>query len=202
MSRIALIDHGLGNLQAVEKALTKVAAGAPVFLCHQPEELSRADCVVLPGTGQLAACVSELDRLGLAEALSEFATQRPVLAINIGLHALCYEGLNLIPARVQPLNDDGAQDIRLPHLGWNRVHQRDGHPLWDGIAKDAHFYFAHRNQVVVESDDKILGHTRHGERFASTIRHGLFVGVQFQPETSSMNGLKFLANFISWDGRE
>lgn len=202
MSRIALIDHGLGNLQAVEKALAKVSAGAPVFRCHQPDELSRADCVVLPGTGQLTACVTELDRLGLAESLAEFATRRPVLAINLGLHALCYEGLNLIPARVLPLNEEGLDDVRLPHIGWNRVHQEGGHPLWEGIAKDAYFYFAHRDHAAVEDEAKILGSSTHGERFASTIRHKLFVGVQFQPEVSSMNGLRFLANFINWDGRD
>lgn len=201
MSRVALIDHGLGNLQAVEKALAKVSAGSPVFRCHQPDELSRADCLVLPGTGQLTACVSELDRLGLADTIRRFAETRPVLAINLGLHALCYEGLNLIPARVTPLNEDGQHDLRLPHIGWNRVHQQLAHPLWDGIAKDAHFYFAHRERVVLEDEGKALGLSTYGERFVSVLRHGFFIGVQFQPEISSLNGMRFLANFVNWDGQ-
>lgn len=202
MSRIALIDHGLGNMQAVEKALTKVSAGSPVFRCHQPDELSRADCMVLPGTGQLSACVSELDRLGLADVIREFAQRRPVLAINLGLHALCYEGLNLVPARVMPLNEDGIDDVRLPHIGWNRIRHQQAHPLWDGIAKDSHLYFAHSAHVITEDDSSVIGVTTHGERFTSMLQHGMLIGVQFQPEISSANGLRFLANFINWDGKD
>lgn len=201
MSRVALIDHGLGNIQAVEKALAKVSAGSPVFRCYTPEELRRADCIVLPGTGRLDACITELNRLGLADMLREYAQEKPVLAINLGLLALCEGGLGLIPADVVPLNADDKHELRLPHIGWNRVHRTGSHSLLDGVPQDGYFYFAHRDRVRAEADIT-LAETEYGERFPAMIRHGMFIGVQFHPEISANNGLRFLANFINWDGKE
>lgn len=201
MSRVALIDHGLGNIQAVEKALSKVSASGPVFRCHDPAELERADCIVLPGTGQLSACVNELQRLGLAEMLGEYARQKPVLAINLGLLALCRNGLQLVPVDVVPLNENGEHDIRLPHIGWNHVHRKIPHLLFEGIPQDGQFYFAHRNRVQADTDE-VVAECEYGERFPAMIRHDLLIGVQFHPEISHRHGLRFLANFVNWDGKD
>ena len=201
MSRVAIIDHGLGNLQAVEKALIKAGGGATVFRCYDPDALRRADCVVLPGTGRLAACVDELRRLGLAELLPELLREKPVLAINVGLHALGRQGLGLLDFDTQPLNADNANDeLRLPHLGWNRVHQNIGHALWDGIQQDAWFYFAHHARAVAAAE-RVVAATDYGERFPAVLAQERLVGVQFQPEISHDNGLRFLANFVNWDGQ-
>lgn len=200
MPRVAIIDHGLGNLQAVEKALGKAAGGGPVFRCYEPELLDRADCVVLPGTGALDACVNELRRLGMAELLPRLAQEKPLLAINTGFHALGRRGLGILDFDSMALNADGRDDIRLPHIGWNRAHRCQAHALWDGLQQDAHFYFAHRLRAV--ADEPLIGATAcYGERFPAMVAHGLIVGVQFHPEISHENGLRFLANFANWGSR-
>ncbi|HEX6928116.1 MAG TPA: imidazole glycerol phosphate synthase subunit HisH [Gammaproteobacteria bacterium] len=199
MSRVAIIDHGLGNLQAVEKALMKAGGGSSVFRCYDPDALRRADAIVLPGTGNLATCVDELRRLGMAELLPELMREKRLLAIDVGMHALGRQGLGLLDFDTQPLNAQGAFDVRLPHMGWNRVHCCDGHVLWEGVPQDAWFYFAHRARVAA-SRELVLATTEHAERFPSVLARGLFVGVQFHPEISHDSGLRFLANFVSWDG--
>ncbi|MBW3567929.1 MAG: imidazole glycerol phosphate synthase subunit HisH [Proteobacteria bacterium] len=200
MSRVAIIDHGLGNLQAVEKALVKAGGGSTVFRCYDPDALRRADVVVLPGTGRLTACVDELRRLGMAELLPELLRDKPVLAINIGLHALGRQGLGLLDFDTQALNADGLLDARLPHLGWNRVHTRNAHPVWDGIPQDCWFYFAH-NARAVAPDEQVVATCEYTEKFPAVMAHERLIGVQFQPEISHDNGLRFLANFVNWDGR-
>lgn len=201
MSRVAIIDHGLGNLQAVEKALIKAGGGATIFRCYDPDALRRADAVVLPGTGGLAACIDELRRLGMAELLPELLREKPVLAINVGMHALGRQGLGLIDFDTQALNADNADDeLRLPHLGWNRVHHHGGHPLWEGIQQDAWFYFAHHARANA-ADAMVLATAHYGEKFPAVLAEGSLVGVQFQPEISHEIGLRLLANFVNWDGR-
>src|SRR5690606_11843027 len=147
MPRVAIIDHGLGNLQAVEKPLIKAGGGAAVFRCYDIDQLRRADAVVLPGGGRLDACVAELRRLGIAAILRDLMRQRPLLAIGVGLHALGRAGLGLLDFDSVPLNADGTREMRLPHMGWNRVHRHGVAALWQGVPQDAWFYFAHRMRI-------------------------------------------------------
>ena len=61
MSIIALIDYGAGNLRSVHNAL--VAAGADnVAVTADPDVVSKADRIVLPGVGAFAACGGIADR--------------------------------------------------------------------------------------------------------------------------------------------
>ncbi|HEX7029566.1 MAG TPA: imidazole glycerol phosphate synthase subunit HisH [Gammaproteobacteria bacterium] len=198
MSRVAIIDHGLGNLQAVEKALLKAGGDSTVFRCYEPDALRRADAVVLPGTGNLAACVDELRRLGMAELLPELLREKPLLAINIGMHALGSAGLGLMDFDSRMLDADGTHEVRLPHVGWNRVHRLGNLALWEGIPQDAWFYFAHRARADA-AGDQVVATTEYGERFPAVLAAGRFVGVQFHPEISHENGLRFLANFVNRD---
>ena len=199
MSRVAIIDHGLGNLQAVEKALLKAGGGATVFRCSDPDALRRADCVVLPGGGKLNDCVDELRRLGIADLLPELMREKPLLAISVGMHALGRQGLGLMDFETLPLNADDSADVRLPHMGWNRVHCCSGHACWDGVPQDAWFYFAHRRRARA-AGDLVMATTEHGEKFPAVLARERFVGVQFYPEVSHDNGLRFLANFINGNG--
>lgn len=198
MSRVAIIDHGLGNLQAVEKALLKAGGGSTVFRCYDPDALRRADCVVLPGTGRLEACVDELRRLGMVDVLAELLREKPLLAINVGMHALGRQGLGLLEFDSRPL-DPSAMDVRLPHTGWNRVHRAGSHELLDGVQQDAWFYFAH-HMCAQAAGDLVVATVEHGVKFPALLARGTFVGVQFHPEISHVNGLRFLANFVNWDG--
>lgn len=200
MSRVAIIDHGLGNLQAVEKALLRAGGDSTIFRCYEPDALRRADAVVLPGMGRLDACVEELARIGMAELLPELVREKPLLAISTGMHALGRDGLGLVDFHTRPLDAEGNGELRLPHMGWNRVHALHSHPLWEGIPQDAWFWFAHRDRVDGAGETTVAT-TEYGGRIPAVLAAGRVVGVQFHPEISHDNGLRFLANFVNWDSR-
>lgn len=214
MTRVAVIDYGMGNIRSVGKALEHAGAGAAdIRICHEPDDILDADRVVFPGVGALRDCMIELDRLGLVDALLECARTRPFLGICLGMQALMDRsdenggtaGLGIIAGdapRLAP-GDPSAEGARLkiPHMGWNRVHQVRPHPLWEGIEQDSHFYFVHSYYVRPRAASDVAATTEYGIAFASAIARENVFAVQFHPEKSQRAGLALLANFIRWDGR-
>ena len=87
----------------------------------------------------------------------------------------------------------------LPHIGWNQVERTRDHPLFDGIADGADFYFVHSyaGDPVAADEAAILARTTHGRPFVSAIARGPVQGVQFHPERSGADGLQLLANFVA-----
>ena len=209
--RIAVIDYGMGNLHSVAKALEHVAPGARVVITTEPRELERADRVVFPGVGAIGDCMREFRAAGFASALVAAIAQKPVLAICVGMQALMAHSeesggvdcLGLLPGRVRffgaPLIDTDGERLKVPHMGWNVVHQTVDHPLWHGIAQDARFYFVH--SYWVETDAKLIAGTcDYGVQFAAALHRGNLFAVQFHPEKSHTDGLRLLANFATWKG--
>lgn len=200
MTRIAVVDYGAGNLVSIEQALS--AAGAGVVLARAAGSFDGADALVVPGVGAAGPAMARLRQRGLEEPIRAWiAAGRPFLGICLGLQLL-FEGsdedgavtLGVLPGRTVRL--PGAP--RLPHIGWNQVERRRAHPLFDGIAADADFYFVHSYAAVPGpgADGVILAETTHGGRFASAIARGSLAGVQFHPERSGRDGLRLLANFV------
>lgn len=214
MSSIAVIDYGMGNLRSVTKALEHVAEGARVVLTHDPAEIEKASHVVFPGQGAARECMAEIRRLGLDRVVREVAGQKPFLGICMGLQVLMdhsdeNEGtacLGLIPGQVRrfphPLHDTATQArLKVPHMGWNQVHQTRPHPLWQGIAQDSRFYFVHSYFVAPQAERTVTGRSQYGIDFASVLAEGSLFAVQFHPEKSQRAGLTLLANFVRWDGK-
>ena len=209
--RIAVIDYGMGNLHSVAKALEHVAPGARVIITTEPRELERADRVVFPGVGAIGDCMREFRAAGFASALVAAIAQKPVLAICVGMQALMAHSeesggvdcLGLLPGRVRffgaPLIDTDGERLKIPHMGWNVVHQTVAHPLWHGIAQDARFYFVHSYWVETAAD-LIAGTCDYGVTFAAALHQGNLFAVQFHPEKSHTDGLRLLANFAAWKG--
>jgi imidazole glycerol phosphate synthase glutamine amidotransferase subunit len=200
LTRIAVVDYGAGNIVSIEQALS--AAGAEVVLARGPASFKSADAVVVPGVGAAGPAMARLRRRALeAPILAWISDDRPFLGICLGLQLL-FEGsdedgavtLGALPGRTVRL----ADAPHLPHIGWNQVERRRAHPLFDGIAADADFYFVHSYAAVPGpgSERLILAETAHGGRFASAIARGSLVGVQFHPERSGRDGLRLLANFV------
>jgi glutamine amidotransferase len=198
--RIAVVDYGAGNLVSIEQALT--AVGVNVAIVEDGEALIGCDAVIVPGVGAAAPAMDRLERRGLTEPLQAWlAADRPFLGICLGLQLL-----------FETSEEDGARTLgalrgvttrlvdapTLPHIGWNQVERRREHPLFDGIADGADFYFVHSyaGAPAVGDDAVTVASTTHGGTFVSAIARGRILGVQFHPERSGTDGLRVLANFV------
>ncbi len=214
MGSIAVIDYGLGNLHSVAKALEQVSEGARVRITSDPAEVTAAERVVFPGVGAIRDCMDGLRRHGLDEALREaVAAGKPLLGICVGMQALMRASeenggtqcLGLLPGQVRFFGT-GQRDphtgarLKIPHMGWNQVHQTRTHALWTGIEQDSRFYFVHSYFVDLPAADQVAGETHYGRRFCSAVASGALFAVQFHPEKSQHAGLRLLANFTRWQG--
>jgi glutamine amidotransferase len=206
MTTVAVIDYGMGNIRSVRKALEHVAEGARIVVARDGEAVLAADRVVLPGVGALRDSMGELRRLGLVEALLEAIRTRPLLGICLGMQALLDHseenggtpGLGVIAGSV-PRFAAGA-GLKVPHMGWNQVHQTRPHPLWSDIPQDSHFYFVHSYYVSPAAVADVAATTTYGIEFASALARDNVFAVQFHPEKSQRAGLTLLANFLRWNG--
>ena len=213
MTSIAIIDYGMGNLHSIAKALEHVAGKERVIVSSQHQQILAADRVVFPGVGAIRDCMAELKRSGLDEVVEQAAAAKPLLGVCLGMQALLdlseenqgTECLGLIPGKVlrfpADLQDGGdGSRLKIPHMGWNQVHQQRDHPLWRDIPDASRFYFVHSYYAVPERMEDIAATTPYGLDFASVLARGNIFAVQFHPEKSQHAGLQLLSNFVHWDG--
>ncbi|OGI48957.1 MAG: imidazole glycerol phosphate synthase, glutamine amidotransferase subunit [Candidatus Muproteobacteria bacterium RBG_16_65_34] len=214
MNTVAVLDYGMGNLRSVCKAIEHVAPKATVQIVTEADAVRRADRVVFPGQGAIGGCVAALGVRGLREALLDAMRSKPFLGICLGLQALyerSEEGggtacLGILPGRVKLFPRERMKDaatgqaLKVPHMGWNQVHQERAHPLWKGIPQDSRFYFVHSYYAEADRPEEVAGTTEYALRFTSAAAHENIFAVQFHPEKSQAAGLKLLENFVAWDG--
>jgi glutamine amidotransferase len=210
VTRIAVVDYGMGNLRSVSKALEHVAPGAEVRVTADPLEVRAAERVVFPGQGAMPDCMRELEASGLRGAVEEAARGKPFLGICIGLQMLFERseegdvaGLGVLPGRVKRFPADLMHDaagvrLKVPHMGWNEVRQAEHHPLWNGIADDARFYFVHSYYVEAGEPGLVGGFAVYGFPFTCAVARDNMFAVQFHPEKSHAAGLRLLRNFVDW----
>jgi imidazole glycerol-phosphate synthase subunit HisH len=210
MRSVALVDYGSGNLPSALKALRRAAdavGGATVEATDDPEAISRADAVVLPGVGAFAACMDALRaRPGVIEAMEAAVRRRgaPFLGICVGLQLMADEGrefgltpgLGWIAGEVRRLTPAGDA-LKLPHMGWNSIERPHG-ALFNGLAAGDHMYFTHAYAIFPEDEGVAAGWTDHGGLFVSAVTSGNLSGVQFHPEKSQDAGARLLRNFLEW----
>jgi glutamine amidotransferase len=213
-SIIAVVDYGMGNLRSVSKALEHVTAdNQQVIITSSSREIADAEHVVFPGQGAARACMQHLKELALDEVVLQAAREKPFLGICMGMQVLMAhseenEGVNcmgLFPGEVRAFADSAIQSqmqsLKIPHMGWNRVSQKQSHPLWQGIPDNNRFYFVHSYYVDPEDKTLAAGTTEYGIEFVSVIAKENIFAAQFHPEKSSRDGLQLLKNFCRWDGR-
>ena len=199
---VTVVDYGAGNLVSIEQAL--VAAGADVRRAAHADEIGDPVLLVVPGVGASAPAMERLRAGGFVPAILDWvAADRPFLGICLGLQLL-----------FERSDEDGAQTLgvlrghtvrleaapTLPHIGWNQVERRRAHPAFDGIAPDADFYFVHSYAGAPVDREVILAETEHGARFMAAVARGNLLGVQFHPERSGDDGLRFVANVVRLAG--
>jgi glutamine amidotransferase len=208
---IAIVDYGMGNLRSVAKALEHVAPSATVRISSDPIEIRAAERIVFPGQGAMPDCMRYLRESGLEEAVRAAAATKPVLAVCIGEQMLFERseegntpGLGLFKGEVVRFRDremqssDGAR-LKVPHMGWNRVRQTIGHPLWDGVADGSWFYFVHSYYVAPADAALVAGTTEYGRVFTCVVARDNIFATQFHPEKSAAAGLKLYENFTRWN---
>ena len=213
MTSIAIIDYGMGNLHSIAKALEHVAGKERVIVSSQHAQILAADRVVFPGVGAIRDCMTELRRSGLDDVVMQAAATKPLLGVCLGMQALLdiseenqeTECLGIMPGKVVHFPDDMRDDdagnrLKIPHMGWNQVHQQGPHAMWADIPTDSRFYFVHSYYAVPDREEDIAAMTPYGIDFASVLARENIFAVQFHPEKSQHAGLQLLSNFVRWNG--
>lgn len=200
---IAIIDYGAGNLRSVANALIKL--GYHILVTSDPEQVVRAEVVILPGVGAAGDSMRSLQALGMLEPIRRVILEnRPFFGICLGLQVLFSESeegggqrcLDIIPGRVGKL----PPGLKVPHMGWNQVKQRFPHSLFQGIPDQANFYFVHSYYAAPDDPSVIAGETDYGVTFGSVLIRGNLVATQFHPEKSGKWGLRMYDNFLKFAG--
>jgi imidazole glycerol-phosphate synthase subunit HisH len=206
--QVCLVDYGLGNLRSVANAL--VAAGAEVALGARPEDLRRAERVVLPGVGAFGDGIRALRQRELDGALTaHIESGRPLLGICLGMQLLFagsdefgdHQGLGLFPGRVRRI--DPRPPLKVPHVGWSRIHPPDGRTWADtplaALTPGAAVYFVHSYAAVAERPGDCLAQAGYGgDPITAAVQRDRVLGCQFHPEKSGPLGLALLAAFLRW----
>jgi imidazole glycerol-phosphate synthase subunit HisH len=211
MKTVAIIDYGMGNLHSVSKAVEHVAPDTRVLVTDNAEQIRSADRVILPGVGAIRDCMAEIRRLGIDELVREVSADRPLLGICVGMQALMSRSeengwvdcIDLFQSEVRFFGDnltENGERLKVPHMGWNEVHQTMDHPLWHDIPDGDRFYFVHSYYAEAEGNPDIAGRTRYGVDLAAAVARDNIFAVQFHPEKSARAGLQLLKNFANWTG--
>jgi glutamine amidotransferase len=210
MRHLAVIDYGMGNLRSVSKALETVSTDVTVQVTSDQKTILSASHVVFPGVGAIRDCIAELKKQGLDEVIYEAAKTKPFLGICLGMQALLTHSeentgvdcLNIIPGEVKLFDvSQAAEKLKVPHMGWNKVHQQCSHPLWKDIEQDSRFYFVHSYYASPANKEVIAATSDYPEPFTSAMYKDNIFAAQFHPEKSQRAGLKLLENFVNWDGQ-
>jgi len=212
MSSVAVIDYGMGNLHSIAKALQHAAPEVNVQLVSDKKSILAADRVVFPGVGAMRDCMQALQTEKLDEVIIQATASKPFLGICLGMQALLthseenlgVECLNIISGQVQHFSEDlcdaQGQRLKIPHMGWNQVQQK-AHPLWANIPQNSRFYFVHSYFAVPDELSVIAASSQYPEAFACALAKENIFATQFHPEKSQTMGLRFLNNFLHWDGQ-
>jgi glutamine amidotransferase len=212
---VAIVDYGSGNLHSAAKAFERAARecgyGEPIVVTRDPDQVAKAERVVLPGVGAFADCRRGLDAVsGMVEALNTRVRGqgRPFLGICVGMQLMAergreYEvtaGLGWIPGEVDRItpSDPG---LKIPHMGWNTLNPVRPHKLMEGIPagpQGLHAYFVHSFHLKTAERSSLVAEADYGGPVTAIVGRDTAVGTQFHPEKSQRLGLKLIANFLQW----
>ncbi len=198
---VTIVDYGSGNLRSVQKACESLGHAARIS--DDPQVISEADRLVLPGVGAFGDAMRALRERGLVEPLvAHVRAEKPFFGICMGLQLLfeagleggCHEGLGLLPGEV--VRFDRPAGVKVPHMGWNTVRWRRA-----GVSAGADdwYYFVHSYHARPRDESLVAAVTDYSGEFVSAVAQGPLLATQFHPEKSQAAGLRLLATFLGRD---
>lgn len=198
---IHIVDYQMGNLRSVQKAFERI--GAPSRMTGDPEEITKARKLILPGVGHFSQAMDILTSSGLSDALNQAVRvhKTPILGICLGMQLMtefseegAADGFGWVKGRTSKFTfADPA--LKIPHMGWNRLSPKKQSQLMQGVSTEDYFYFVHSYFVTCDDPEDVLTGTQYGNTFVSAFQHGHIYGCQFHPEKSHDAGLGILKNF-------
>lgn len=212
---VAVIDYGSGNLHSAAKALERAAresgTSAKILVTNDPDDVRRAERIVLPGVGAFADCKSGLDAVsGMVAALNEAVLKKakPFFGICVGMQLLAERGLEhgvssglgWLRGEVDRITP-GDPSLKIPHMGWNTLRMKRRHALLDGIElgdRGQHAYFVHSYHFKPKDNADLVAEADYAGPITAMVARGNIAGSQFHPEKSQKLGLALLANFLRW----
>lgn len=197
----------MGNLLSVYSAFDFL--GEDVLICKRPEELEKADRIIIPGVGAFKDCIQLLNTSGFADALNEevISKGKPTLGICLGMQVMSgrsfefgeFKGLGWFDADVVKINIEGT-NLKLPNIGWNEIQYTQSHNVFNGIKENSDFYLVHSYFMQCRNPDNIIATYKYGnEIITAAVAMDNIIATQFHPEKSQDFGLNFLENFIQWN---
>ncbi|MBK8007612.1 MAG: imidazole glycerol phosphate synthase subunit HisH [Rhizobiales bacterium] len=212
---VAVIDYGSGNLHSAAKALERAAreggTNSKILVTNDPDDVRRAERIVLPGVGAFADCKSGLDAVsGMVAALNEAVLKKgkPFFGICVGMQLLAERGLEhgissglgWLRGEVDRITP-GDPSLKIPHMGWNTLRVKRRHALFDGIDlgdRGEHAYFVHSYHFKPTDNADLVAEADYAGPITAMVARDNIAGSQFHPEKSQRLGQKLLANFLRW----
>ena len=203
MTKIIIVDYGVGNFRNVQKAFEAIGVAAEIS--DSIEIVASAQAVVLPGVGAFGDAMHNLQARGLDHPVLAAARQgKPLLGICVGLQLLFdeseemgrHQGLGILPGQIVRF----APELTVPHMGWNQIEPARPHPLLQYIAPGDFAYFAHSYYALPHQPGDIIACTTYGQAFPAIVGRDHICAIQFHPEKSQQVGLQILKNFVEFAG--
>jgi len=196
---VVVVDYGMGNLKSVLNAFSRLHAS--ITISSDPDVVRNSPVIVLPGVGAFGACMENLGKRGLADAIKgHIRDGKRYLGICLGMQILFESseeapgipGLDIIRGTVPRFTGS----MKIPHMGWNSINIMKGSPMFRGIGSGDFFYFVHSFYCAPSDPEVVATTTEYGDPFVSSIETGKVFACQFHPEKSQTVGLKLLQNFL------
>lgn len=204
MTKIIIVDFGMGNLQSINKCFKKL--GLISFISSDIIEIEKADKLILPGVGHFKAAMEKLKQLNLIEVLNKKVLEEkvPILGICLGTQLFCkfseegfVQGLGWIDAEVIKFRVNDKIKYKIPHMGWNTVKVINSNSLDKVMNNDKEFYFVHSYHIKCNNPDDVWMTTVYEYEFVSAVHRNNIFGTQFHPEKSHDAGIELLEKFAN-----